>query len=337
MRVGSLVFATNQGLGILAKSFYDNGIITDVAIIAHGKHKDNWDWYPSNSLKVFSLRDIKTLSMLEEFCKSMDVMLFFETPFVWELLPFCREHKVKTVIIPMYECMPKQMPYELDLYINPSLLDQDFYPQGIYLPVPIDTVKVPYKRRQKAEVFVHNAGHGGLKGRNGTSKLLDALHYIKSPVRLILRTQKQIPGYGTSMIIHLGEVTLDYRYEATHYDQLFTEGDVFIFPETHNGLSLPLQEAFASGMMVMATNRYPMNLWLPTSPLIEPEGYKTNCISPRFNDFSQTIIDPKRIAAKIDEWDGMDINYFSGMGLAYREMNSWSVWKPKYLEVLKGI
>ena len=29
MKVGSIVFSTNSGLGILAKDFYDNGIITD--------------------------------------------------------------------------------------------------------------------------------------------------------------------------------------------------------------------------------------------------------------------------------------------------------------------
>ena len=29
MKVGSIVFATNSGLGILAKDFYDNDIITD--------------------------------------------------------------------------------------------------------------------------------------------------------------------------------------------------------------------------------------------------------------------------------------------------------------------
>ena len=38
---------------------------------------------------------------------------------------------------------------------------------------------------------------------------------------------------------------------------------MFVFPEKFNGLSLPLQEARAAGMLVLATDRFPMNTWLP--------------------------------------------------------------------------
>ena len=39
MRVGSIVRATNQGLGVLAESFYNNGVITDVLIKGHPNNR----------------------------------------------------------------------------------------------------------------------------------------------------------------------------------------------------------------------------------------------------------------------------------------------------------
>ena len=57
--------------------------------------------------------------------------------------------------------------------------------------------------------------------------------------------------------------------------RLFDVGDVFLFPDKFNGLSLPLQEAYASGMAVMSTGRYPASQWLPNDPMIPVDGYET--------------------------------------------------------------
>jgi hypothetical protein len=46
MKVGSLVYATDSGLGILAKSFYDNGIITRSMVVS--------SWETPNPSRVVS-------------------------------------------------------------------------------------------------------------------------------------------------------------------------------------------------------------------------------------------------------------------------------------------
>src|SRR5437879_4274532 len=142
MRVGSIVFATWQGLGILGKSFYDNGVITDVLIQKHRNRPEQRDWYPGASYYQHDYA--------YKFCQSMDVMLFLETPFDWNLMPYCREHGVKTVVMPMYECMPREIPHRPDLWLCPSLLDQQYFPganhgergkheecDSVFLPVPV--------------------------------------------------------------------------------------------------------------------------------------------------------------------------------------------------------
>lgn len=386
LRVGSLVFATSQGLGYLAKSFFDHGVITDAVVIRHGRRPENEDWFPGQP-RCPDLQRGKTF--LQDFCCQMDVMLFFETPFVWELIPFCREYGVKTAIMPMHECMPKRIPYQPDLWLCPSALDMQWVspriharmagndivcPESKFLPVPVE---VPWRQRTKAEIFVHNAGWGGLKGRNGTAELMEALHYVKSSARFIIRSQEKLEDrYGKHACPGVEGSRLDYRVGTFPSSQLWEEGDVFIFPERFNGLSLPLQEARAAGMLVMATDRFPMNTWLPSnvhdsfssgihqvdndkcplndpetfinqvvsglpcscpSPLIPVADFRRSCVAARCADFDEAILDPLAIAQKIDEWYGKDLTEYSLQGREWAKSMSWEALKPRYMEVLESL
>lgn len=353
LRVGSLVFATDSGLGILAKSFIANGIITHPYVVRHGHHHTHEEWYPGAPITGNLRADH---AKILEFCRSVDVMLFLETPFIFELLPHCKAHGVKTAVCVMYECSPKKWPHEPDLYLCPSLLDFQYYPEGVkyiegeadriptrafnsmFLPVPVD---VPWKLRTKAEVFVHNAGHGGLKGRNGTTELLKAINLLprNHKAKFIIRSQKPLSLKELDQPLFIPGIDERVRFvgDSVPYDELWNEGQIFIFPERHNGLSLPLQEAYASGMLVMASDRFPNNTYLPREPLIPVASYTTTNISPRMNDFQSAIIDPKAIAATIDSWFGRDISEYSLHGKKWAEENSWAVLGPQYKKVLEDL
>lgn len=322
MRVGSIVYATDQGLGILAKSFFDHGVVTDTVIIQHSR-PNHPEWYPASDM--VSLRSSSAKGVIQDFCRQMDVMLFFETPFVWELIPYCKAHGVKTVIMPMHECMPREIPPEHtpDLWLNPSHLDQQCFPNGVHIPVPVE---VPWKLRKYAEVFVHNAGHGGLKGRNGTAQVLEAMKYVKTDLKLIVRSQETIKK--------VSHRNVEIRVGNFPYDEIWAEGDVFLFPEKFNGLSLPLQEAFASGMLVMCGDRFPMNEWLPPEPLLPVDQYRKGCVSARCRDYNEASFDPKQIARTMDDWYSRNIEEFSHMGKLWAERMSWSFLKPQYMRVI---
>jgi hypothetical protein len=346
MKIGSLVFATEQGLGILARSFYDAGVVTDVMIIAHGRRQEFPEWFPG-AVRITALRDPAQRNLIQQFVASMDAMFYFETPFVWDAFDWGRAAGRKSFLMPMVECMPDPLPVKPDYLICPSLLDLQWAEKhcpGIpatYTPVP---VKVPFRQRQRAEVFVHNAGHGGLRGRNGTAELLTAWAMVKSPAKLIVRSQEgSFPN--PSVRGREGYFTRDTR--TYRYDELWAnggEGDVFIFPEKHNGLSLPLQEARAAGMLVMTTDRFPNNTYLPrlsydkpcsANPLIPVAETRKARLAPRCVEYDEAIIDPKAIALKIDEFYGRDISAYSASGAVWAAENSWENLKPLYQEVLR--
>lgn len=339
MKVGSLVYATDQGLGILAKSFVDAGVVTDVMVVRHGRHETH-DWYPG-AKQVSDLRDRHQIQDAMKFCEGMDLMLFFETPFLWELIPHCKRVGVKTVLMPMFECEHQILPSQPDFFLNPSLLDQQYYPSGKFLVVPVE---YPWKQRTKAISFVHNAGHGGLKGRNGTAELVEAMRYVKSEARLTLRAQESSRQYWAAGMLRDANdqptnlpPNVDLKIGTFKYEELFSEGDVFVFPEKFNGLSLPLQEARAAGMLVMCGDRFPMNIWLPTDPLISVQSYRKQRVGPPYNEFDEAVFHPKAIAQKIDEWYERNITQYSLEGKYWAEENSWAKLKPRYMEVLEGL
>lgn len=351
MRVGSIGYCTDQGLGHLLRSFHDAGVVTDVTLVSHGRREEHPEWFPG-ARRITSLKDGEQLRLLGRWVEDLDVLLAFETPFVWDLLNVCRSFGVKSILCPMYECCPRVLPAEPDAYFCSSKLDFQYYvdgecppapeiepfrkyPGGCYFtPVPVDTV--PWKLRTEARVFVHNAGHGGLKGRNGTAEVVEAIKHLKTPAKILIRSQDPLP-VTPEMTGFCSTNRLEIRTGTFPRGTLYDEGDVFLFPEKFNGLSLPIQEARASGMLVMGTNRFPMNDWLPPEPLIPVNGIRTNRVSPMCNDFVESIVEPRDIAKTIDAWYGADLTAYSESGKVWAERNSWAALGPMYQRVLEEV
>ena len=227
--------------------------------------------------------------------KEVDVMMFFETPFDWDIMNYRRDNGVKTALMTMYECTPRTLPTYPDLFLCPSELDMEFFPNhSVFIPVPVDE---PWELRTTAKTFVHNSGYIGLKGRSGTQELIDAVQYIESDLRLIIRSQdKKIQQMAESMMKMDGKPRdLEVYAGVLPYENLRVGCDVCIAPEKFNGLSLPLQECRASGMLVITTDRFPANSWLPTEPLIPVRSYSRQRVAGRMIEFQQANVHPKDI------------------------------------------
>ena len=337
MRIGTVCYATEQGLGYLSKSFYDAGVVTDVMLYRHphGNKPTRTDWYPPGTIEL--TKKPFAGEAIERWLDDLDVVLFFETPFDWKFADRCRQRGVKTAIMPMYEWSLQHPPHIFDLYINPSLLDQQYYPQGVFIPVPAP--QGTWKQRTKALKFLHNGGNLGSRFRNGTLELMRAMSYVKSPIEITIRSQDKVNF--ARLIEQVPEIRNDPRVTldmgATPYEQLFEGFDVLVAPEKFNGLSLPLQEAHAAGLAVMTTNRFPMNTWLPHSPMIPyASSRKVQCMSGH-NIIDEVLINPVTIATCIDGIYGQDISYLSDIGRDYALRNSWDMLKPVYLSALERL
>lgn len=309
MSKGIVCYCTEQGLGRQAKSFFDNGLVQEVFIQPHSTYVNHTEWYP-NACKSY-----------EELLSKVSEVWFLETPFNWDYVKQAKEKGVKTVLFLMYECSRLLMP--VDVLVGGSIMERIHFGDSVkVIPVPAPK-EIKWRKRIRARVFVHNAGHGGLGGRNGTKELLEAMKYVKSPIKLIVRTQN--PSFKSS------DPRVEIRTGDFPYETLFDEGDVFIYPDKFGGSCLPVQEAFSAGMMVMASARIPHTDWLPNAPLIPVKHYTREIIVEKI--FDCAVISPIEIANAIDKWYNKDITEYSLAGKKWAEENSWEVLKQKYEKI----
>lgn len=312
--IGTVCYAIESGLGYQAKAFIDNGLIDKILVVPHSSYPEQKHWHEGKRVRDF-----------EELLDTCSTIVFFETPFQWPYITRARERKVKTVLMAMYECTRYPLPYYPDVLVGGSAIETKHYKirncaiPCTHINVPVD---MKWKLRTKAHTFIHNAGHGGLGGRNGTMEVLEAMKRVRSPLKLIIRSQNGgIKSDDPRITIINGSVP---------YETLWEEGDIMIFPEKFGGSFLPMQEAFASGMPVMASDRFPTNIWLPQDLLIPVAGYKTERIG---SDFDMAILDTQQIANKMDFWYDKDISKYSLMGKKWAEKNSWEVLKKEYEKI----
>lgn len=334
-----IAYAVRQGLGYLAKSFYDHGVVDDVIVVKHSapRRVTQLDWYPTGTpmLTKTPFRG----KAVEEFLQRVDVVMFFETPFDWSFPSRCREAGVKTVLIPMHEWFPRglQETHPFDLILAPSLLDRDYLRDSVFIPIPVETKY--WRQRDKAIKFLHNAGNIGCREHKGTRQLLEAIHLIKSEAKVTVRSQDPAllklivdetyhGNLPDKLTLEPGEIP---------YDSLWDGYDVLVAPEKYNGLSLPLAEARAAGMLVMTTNRYPMNTWLPSGPLIPVSRTENARIGKGYLGFVESIVTPEDIAKTIDDWYGKSIFYYSDYSKKWAQLMSWDSLKPAYLEELERV
>jgi hypothetical protein len=265
-------------------------------------------------------------SDIEWILDGIDTLLIFENEYMPGVTHKAHKKGIKVVVMPMHEGTPWKEMYA-DIWLCPSSLEYECeYPMGkkVRLNVPVNTDFVIWKKRTTAKRFIHNAGRGGANLRNGTVELLACMKDVKSPIELVIRSQ-MLPFNKDDE-----RISIDFQNRRNYWD-LWIDGDVFIFPEKFNGLSLPIQEAVAAGYAVMVGDRKPFNEWLPKELLIPIDGEESACM---VNSFKSAIIDPNKIAKHIDMWYNTDITRFSEWGKKWAEENSWKALKQKYEDVL---
>ena len=319
LKIGTIAYAAHTGLGILAKQFYDNNVITDVVIVSHTSQGVKPGFYPENTYIIDCRFDQPTQVKINpdhdpfiqnhgkyilNYLENLDILFLFETSFfsnIWYILKYMK-NRPKIVMMPMYESTCYQWNDTLQIYpdllICPSALDYNFYKhlgwfnkdgrdiKSCQINVP---VSVDWKERSVAKTFVHNAGNGSYADRNGT----------------------------------------------IDYSKLWSEGDVFVYPERFNALSLPLNEARAAGMYIIAGDRFPINKWIPKEGLIPVRDY--NNINAGVHNIASANYNISCIAKKIDETYNKDISNYSRDGYKWSIGNSWNTLKPQYTDVLEGL
>ena len=327
MRLGLICRFDNSGLGTLSWEFARNLKPHKVLLVENFVHQT----FPERYAGLDSRRAGRTYSdNWEWFLEDIDVVMTFETFYRWEIVKICRQKKIKTVLYTMVEMTSEKLPLFPDLFLCPSKLDYErFREPKVFVPTPVATDRLIWRKREKAHTFIHSASHGGVSMRKGTHLLMEAIPMVKSDVKFEIYTWIPFKSNDPRLEIKL--------QNFKNYWQMWREGDVLVYPQDYNGICLPIVEAMASGMGVITTDIYPFNEYMPKELLFKPEQMYRTRASPSLLEMDAAKINPKDIAEKIDEWANQDIGRFSEYGKTWAQENSWEILGPKIVSTLETL
>lgn len=349
VKISAIYRADTCGLNTLSQMFHENLPIVRSLSISHPSRACRIDIFGDRNWHLSSMRP--TADDIRSLTKDCNWLITFETPYCDEELTAMKDNGCKLAVMIMHECLHESAPWMeyCDLCLCPTELDKQAaestpslgHATKVVIPVPCDTNRIPFRNRTSAGVFVHHAGHFGLKGRNGTYETVKAWEHVKSDSTLVVRRQDEWDYHQQGEEIK-SMIAGDWRIIDVGPDKSSPEwyrawnfGDVLIHPTKWDALSLPIQEAATAGMSVVTTRRWAeLNdgwfVWNPLSSTPRSEFIARPIIS---ND-----VEPEEIAAAVDRISRCPVPPGDLMDcLTARKWSlerSWDKLGPKYLDIL---
>lgn len=319
-RVGLIGRCDNCGLGNMSWSFHDNLPITKTLL-----YKRSYACFPDR-FKNHKLVEYASKSDVNWLLADIDTLIAIETPYEWEMFAEAKKRGIKTIMLPMPEFFPDKRHWHLvDLWWCISPLEYAIAPKNkVLIRNPVDKKKIKFRLREEANVFVANAGHGGMCGRNGISELIKAISHIRRDFKLILRSQFPMECNDPRVDLRIGNLK--------NYSDLWNEGDMYIHLCKFGGDHMPINEAMAAGLPVIALDHHPWNKFIPKETLVPIIG--TTSIDFSGVNGEMAIVKPEDIAFKIATFIGDDIRVLSYKSDTISDTFSWETLRPKILEIL---
>jgi glycosyltransferase involved in cell wall biosynthesis len=274
-------------------------------------------------------------------CHRPDTILTWEVPGAWTFPALWLRKDVKWIHMvhwDWFSSASEHMPVwrQARRLLSPNALCQRELQaldlETTLLPVPVDTKRLVFRERKKADLFISVYGYGGPKDRRSIPEIVEAWKKLgaASP-KLVIRAQKAVeelkgapPPNGIS--IQLGN--------TPEPADLYKVGDVALQPSRYEGVGVSLVEAQACGMPVIAVNAEPMKD-IVCGPLIPVE--KTVRIPIMSKPLMSNIPSVKGIMDIVTSLKGKDVSDLSRKARAFAESKfSWTVLRDRWIETLSA-
>lgn len=259
------------------------------------------------------------------FVHGLDAVIFPEAPLRTELAKKAKDAGAAVVCIPMLEWLPVHDEWMqfVDGWLCPTQQSYEVcqHLPGIaaHIPYPIDPARFPFRPRKTLETYVYVAG---MHSPRKQSDAMAAAAYIATDIPLIVYEQRRSIAWPPHV---------DVRGAADNAE-LYQDGDALLLPSAWEGLGLPLLEAQAAGMPVIATHGAPMreaNPWqtIPCSP------YDVHNLGRPTTGYR---IDPRDLADAMDVNHGADIEKASYAAHKYIDgQRSWCAQRDAIVSFLR--
>lgn len=346
VNLGLIARADTRGLGIQTRAVHDHLRPAKTMVINCPSAKPlplRRDWYPDATW----IDGWPTPRDFETFFDGLDVMYTAETIYDHHHQNRAYATAARMGVTTVCHTNPEFGDYFLHptwpraaLYAAPSTWMYDKLPNPkALLPVPVDTTKFAPQTAIRATRFLHVVGRPAIHDRAGTANLLLALQSVRAEIAVTITCQES--GYVRTLI-GANNITLPDNVTLTVSDgdvadhaDLYAGQHVLVSPRRFGGLSLPMQEACAAGMPVIAPAISPNVDWLPADWLVPATHAGTFTAHTSVDLYS---VDHQALAATIDHMAG-DTTYYrqaAEQATTIGKQLSWDNLKPEYERLLSA-
>ncbi len=315
-KIGLIGWNTATGVGTMNRELVRHGIVERWLAPEHPQFTSLTA--PASACKIDTIAWSHEYD-LGSWLEGLEWLIFVEHPYFKDSVRQARERGVRVAVIPMWELAHPRHDWLrlVDLVICPHAWSYQVFTSWkerygmawdvVHLPWPIDTLRLPFRERQRCRRFLFVNGTGGCRARSLKSGLATPR---RKGVDLVLEAAALLPSVPflvyTQLPLHRRcPPNVELRTERLSRAELYQEGDVCVQPSHWEGLGLQLLECQAAGMPLLTTDAPPMNEFKPFHVV---PVHETDVVSiADFHPLTANFMRPQDLAAALAEIHGADI------------------------------
>lgn len=278
MKIGLLAYSSDTGLGNQTWEFYKN-IHPEKVLVCDLSGFNNMPVHHERYEQPRITNGIPTNADMEWLVDGMDVVFVAETPLNYYLYEYAQKQGVKVIQQYNYEFLdyfrkphlPKPAVLGAPSAWNTDIVEKLKIAKVMDWPVPVNRKLIPFREINECKTFIHVIGRPAVHDRNGTLSFFKAIRKLGNrfnyKVFLQPPTDERAREYFEDVKRELRRAERDLPLQIVinvpNYQDIYTSGDVMVYPRRYGGLCLPVQEALSAGMPVIMTDISPNNARLP--------------------------------------------------------------------------
>lgn len=269
MRVGLVARGERtRGIGIQSRGLFDHLNPSRVLVVDVGQFENQpihpEDFGPNVTVVQMSPEGLLPERKVRRWLGRIDICLTVETFYQWDFCDWAREAGCRTAVMLNPEFFRHAM-YRLphpDGWWNPTSWRMEVLPEGTrHVPFPVDLTKFPDRHRWRDQPsreprFLHPVGRASIFDRAGTETFSRACHLaqtLDATITSLDPLPADLQPSGEWVKVEIGA--------TPNYWDAYRGFDVMVLPRKYGGLSLPTNEAMASGLAVVMSGAPPNFDW----------------------------------------------------------------------------
>lgn len=326
MTIGLVGYSCNTGLGELNRQVVK--YIPEITKWLVKPHKTYGHQPPEREIDWKAFSGPAPMGFFE----GIDTVLFFETEFYKGLTQTAKSKGKRVVCVPMLEWTPKNPSNHswlknVDLFICPTAQCYDtLRKEGlpcVYFPWPCDTQRFRFSKVRYCHQFLFIEGNGGYLGRKGADTVKKAKE-IWPEMPLIVKSFNEEDSWpeGTQFI-----------KAGTDNLNLYSAGDVLIYPAKCDGIGLQPYESMVSGIPVILPSHEP---WSTLPALRRLEVRVSSKVIGKNRDMPWCDSSAEDLVNQCKELLGKNIAAESKASRMWAEGRSWSTRASSFTNLVQS-